>query len=186
MTAHGLIGETVVDARGRKIATVNDIIVDKSGKAILIVVSNAGRLGSGRKVAAFDYNKVVTQNPDGTMAMALTRGMVSNAPDFSYDQKNWAKAKVIPAGSLSVNALLKGDVLDNNGKKVADIENIYFRNKNVSQVIVGFNKTLGMGGSLAALDYDDLQLVERNNDLGFQLSNNQTDQFKNFKKSVAN
>jgi len=185
-TAHGLIGETVVDTQGKKVAALKDIIIDKDGKASMVVVSDGGLLGIGGKVAAFDYDKVVKQNPDGTVVMTLSQDMIDHAKDFSYDQKDWAKAKIIPAGSVSVNALLDGNVVDNNGKKVADVENVYFRDADVSQVIVGFNKKLGMGGDLAALDYDALQMVKKNKDVDFKLTSNQAAQFKSFKQSVAN
>ena len=107
--------------------------------------------------------------------------MISHAADFSYDQKDWAKAKVIPAGSMSVNALLKGDLLDSDGKKIAATENIYLRDNGVSQVIVSFDKKLGMGGNvLAALDYDDLRMVRKKKQIDFQLTPKQTAIFRNF------
>jgi sporulation protein YlmC with PRC-barrel domain len=186
LTAHGLIGETIVNIKGEKVATVKDIIVDKDGKAALVVVSDGGLLGIGSKVAAFDYNKVVGQKADGKVVMTLSQYMVDHASDFSYDQRDWAKAKVIPTGSISVNQLLEGGVLDDNGTQVADIENVYFRNADVSQIIVGFDKKFGMGGDLAALDYNDLQMVKKDQSLDFKLTANQAEQFKSFKKSVAN
>jgi sporulation protein YlmC with PRC-barrel domain len=186
MTAHGLIGESIVNTDGKKIATVKDIIVDKSGKAILVVVSDGGVLGIGDKVAAFDYDHVVAQKPDGKVVMTLSQNMVDHARDFSYDQKDWAKAKVIPAGSLSINELLKGDILDSHGDKVAAIENVYLRDAEASQIIIGFNKKLGMGGDLAALDYNDLKMVTKDKQLGFMLTSAQSARFEDFKKSVAN
>ncbi len=186
MTAHGLMGETIINISGKKVATVKDIILNKNGKAILVVVSDDGFLGIGSKVAAFNYDKVVAQQPDGKVVMTLSRDMIFHAVDFSYDQKDWAKAKIIPTGSISVNALLKGDVLDNNGNKIASVENIYLRDADVSQIIVGFDKKLGLGGSLAALDYDDLQMVRNHKELDFELTPAQTARFESFTKSVAN
>jgi len=186
MTAHGLIGAGIINTRGMKVATLKDVIIDKNGRAILVVVSDGGLLGIGSKVAAFSYDKVVAQRPDGKVVMTLSENMVKHAADFSYNQKDWAKAKVIPTGSISVNALLKGDVLDSNDNKVATIENIYLRDADVSQIIVGFDKKLGLGGSLAALDYDDLQLVREHKELDFKLSSTQTAKFESFKTSVAN
>jgi len=116
--------------------------------------------------------------------MGLSQDMVDRAADFSYDQKDWAKAKIIPNGSVSVNALLKGSVFDNNGKKVADVDNIYWRNSDAVQVIVSFNKTMGMGGELAALNYDDLQKIQKNRDIDFKLTPKQSVQFANFKESA--
>jgi uncharacterized protein YrrD len=185
-TAHGLIGEPIVNLKGEKIATVKDIILSNDGKAILVVVADGGVLGIGSKVAAFDYSKVVSQNPDGKVVMRLSQEMVDHAVDFSYDPKDWAKAKVIPARSISTNLLLEGEVVDSNGKKIADIENVYFRDAEASQLIVGFDKTFGFGGELAALDYDKLQMVHKNKEVDFKLTASQTAQFWNFKKSVAN
>ena len=186
LMAHGLIGQPLTNANGEKVAMVQDIIIDKQGKAILVVVSDIGTLGIGKKLAAFNYGETVTEDPDGKVTMALTSGMIEHAADFSYDQRNWAKAKVIPANSVSVKKLMKGNVLDNNGKKVASIENVYLRNSDVSQIVVGFDKTFGMGGNFATLDYDDLQMVRKGHELDFKLNENQTEQFKSFKKSVAN
>lgn len=185
-TAHGLIGQTIVNTRGDKIATVKDIIVDKDGKASMLVVSDAGLLGIGSKVAAFDYNRVIAQKSDGKVVMTLSQDMVDHAVDFSYDQKDWAKAKVIPAGSISISELLDGNILDNNDKEVADIQNVYIRNADVSQIIVRFNESFGIGGDLAALNFDDLMIVKDGNKINFKLTPNQSNQFKNFKKSVSN
>jgi sporulation protein YlmC with PRC-barrel domain len=185
-TAHGLIGQDIVDVSGKKIADVKDIIIDKGGKAVLVVVSDGGVLGIGDKVAAFDYGKVVAQKTDGKVVMTLSQDMVDHARDFSYDPKDWAKAKVIPAGSFSVSRLLKGDVLDPTGKKIAAVENVHFRDGAASQIIVGFDKTLGMGGKLAALDYDDLKVVTKDDRLDVQLTPAQAAQFESFAKSAAN
>lgn len=189
MTAHGMIGEASFNAQGQKISSVKDIIIDKNGQAILVVVEDGGVLGIGEKVAAFDYNKVVTKKSDGTVVMVLSQDMIDNAANFSYDQKDWAKAKVIPAGSYSVNSFLEGDVLNNMNVKVASIENIYLLNGDVTKVIVGFDKTFGVGGDLAALNFSDLTLVKRDkdsNDVNVKLSENQSAQFLHFKASVAN
>lgn len=186
LTAQGLVGQDIANPKGEKISTVKDIIIGKDGRATLVVVSDGGVLGIGDKVAAFAFDRVFTQKADGTVVMALSQDMIDHAADFSYDHKDWAKAKVIPEGSVSTNVLLDGDVVDFEGKKVATIENVYFRGSDVSQIIVGFNTTLGMGGDLAALDYDDLQMVRDGAELDFKLTPNQTAGFKNFKKSVAN
>jgi sporulation protein YlmC with PRC-barrel domain len=186
MTANGIIGATVINTSGARVATVKDIIIDGNGRAVMIVVSDGGLLGIGGKVAAFDFNGVVALQPDGKVVMTLSQEMISHAANFSYDQQDWAKSKVIPADSMSVKALLKGNVLDSDGRKVATIDNIYLRDNDVSQVIVSFDKKLGMGGNVAALDYDDLQMVRKNKQIDFQLTPKQTAIFRDFEKSVTN
>lgn len=186
LTATGLIGKTIINSEDKKIATVKDIIIGKNGKAALVVVSDDGLLGIGSKVAAFDYTSVVTQKYDGTVVMALSEEMIQRAADFSYDPKDWPKAKVIPAGSVSTNMLLEGDVLNSKGEKVASIDNVYFRYADVTQIIVGFHKTMGKGGDFASLDYDDMRMIKKDGGLDFKLTAKQSAHFKNFKASVAN
>lgn len=185
-TAHGVIGATIVNGKGAKLATVKDIIMNADGKAILIVLSDDGMLGIGNKVAAFDYDKVVALQPDGRVLMTLSQRMIDHASDFSYNPAKWAKAKVIPAGSVSTNALLKGNVLDSGGKKIATVENISFHRAEASRLIVGFDKTFGFAGKLAALDFEDLKMVRKDATVDFQLTSGQTAQFNSFRKSAAN
>lgn len=185
-TAHGLIGEIIMNQNNEKIASVNDIIIDKSGRPILVIVSDKGFLGIGNKLAAFDYQKVTKQDKNGNVTMALTQDMIDHAADFSYDRRDWAKAKIIPSGSMSTNMLLSGSLYDDQGTNVAYIENIHFRSGEVSQVIVGFNQTLGMGGDLAALDFKDLKVLKKDDRIDLSLSPKQTANFKVFEKSVSN
>jgi hypothetical protein len=116
--------------------------------------------------------------------MRLTQDNIDRAADFSYEQEDWQKAKVIPSGSMSVNKLLKGNILDNNNVKVARIDNIYIRSADVSQVIVRFNDNFGFGGDLAGLDYSSLEAVRYDDRLDLKLTQDQANQFRNFKKSV--
>lgn len=184
LTAKSLIGKDIVNEAGNDIGTVRDIILDKNGKASMIVVSDGGLLGIGDKVAAFNYDQTVTTRPDGQVVLQLSQAMIDRAAEFSYDQDDWDESTVIPKESVSINELLDGDLLDNTGKKVADIENVYLRNAEASQVIVKFNQILGMGGDLAALNYDDLQMVGEVDDPDLKLSANQATQFRNFKKNT--
>ena len=189
MTAHGMIGQASFNAQGQKISAVKDIIIDRNGQAILVVVEDGGVLGIGEKVAAFNYKQVVTKKPDGTVMMVLSQKMIDNAANFSYDQKDWAKAKVIPNGSYSVNSFLEGDVLNDTNIKVAAIENIYLLDGDITKVIVSFDNTFGVGGSLAALNFSDLTLVKKDktsNDVDVKLSASQSAQFARFKESIAN
>jgi sporulation protein YlmC with PRC-barrel domain len=186
MTARGLIGESIINNRGEKIASVHDIVIDKNGHPILVVTTDGGFLGIGSKVAAFDYNRVLSQQPDGRVVMTLSQDLIDQAADFSYDQNDWSKAKVIPKASYSSKALLKSNVFDNNGKRVANVENIYFRNAAPVQLIVGFNKKIGMGGDLAALNFDELTTIRKNQTVDFKLTARQSDQFARFRQNLIN
>lgn len=179
-TAHGMIGQPVLNPQGREIAELKDIILDKDGDAILAVVSDGGVLGIGNKLAAFDYGRVVAQHKDGKVVMALSQDMIDKAADFSYDRDDREKAKVIPADSYSVNDILDGELLDSRGKDAGAIENISFENGHADRVIVGFDKVMGMGGKLAALNYSTLKKVRATGEVNLQMNDGQSDQFANF------
>lgn len=187
MTAKYMIGKYILDSNGNNIAEIKDVIIARNGTADLIVVSDNGMLAIGDKVAAFDYDKVVTPRANGAVSVALSSAMIKNAADFSYDPQDWENAKIIPKGSVSATNLLEGDILNSAGVKTAKIENVYFPANGTTQIVVSFNTTLGMWGDIAVLNYDDMLMV-RNKDgrLHFQLTEHQSAQFKHFKSSATN
>lgn len=186
VTAEGMLGETIVTTKGESIAEVKDIIINKSGHASKVIVSDGGLLGIGDKVAAFDYGSVITQKKNGEVVMAINEKMIDKANDFSYDRDDYQDAEVLKTNSVSVNKALDAHVYDSAGNQVADVENISFTNGKADQLIVSFNKKLGMGGDLAALDYNALK-AERGEDgaVKFRLSEAQSNRFDQFKKAMA-
>lgn len=185
-TVEGLLKQDIIGSDGKKIATVKDIVVDKNGKAQYVVVSDGGVLGIGNKLAAFDYGRVVAQQKDGDVVMSLSQDMIDRAKEFSYDADDAGKDKIIPADSVSVNDILDGHILDSRGEKVADIDNLTIENGNAARLVVSFNKTFGLGGDLAALEYGSLKPVVNDGEVNFQLTGEQTESFRAFKKSASN
>lgn len=187
MTADGIIGKPVYNASGESVATVRDIILDSNGKATMVVVGDGEFIGMGKK-AAFDYNAIASINADGDVIMPLTEEMIDSAAEFSYDQANSGEnVRVIPANGYSIAKLLEGDLINQKNEKIAEVENITLKNGRASQIIVGFDKILGMGGEKAALNFSDAKLIASGeNDYDFQLSETQAAQFKTYKDTVAN
>lgn len=195
MTANGIIGESVLNTNGDKIAKVHDIIVDSEGEAEYVVVSDGGFVGIGDKLAAFSYETIVSRQADGDVIMPLTEDSIKKASEFSYDVKDTGKANVavIPSGGYSMNEILKADLIGTKNQAVAHVENVSFRNGEADKLIVAFDQKLGLGGEKAAIDFDDVQLVQSGTakagvkaDLDFKLNANQIGQFENYKKSVNN
>jgi sporulation protein YlmC with PRC-barrel domain len=108
--------------------------------------------------------------------------MIDRAAEFSYDEDD-KNAKIIPAGSVSLNDVLDGNLLDSKGKKVGTIENVSFENGRAHRIIVGFNKTLGMGGDVAALNYSSLEKLEKMSSVDAKMNASQSAQFASFGKS---
>lgn len=187
-TAEGMLGESVVDQTGRRVGTLEDIILDDNGQAILAVVSDAGLINIGAKEAAFDYAMIVRQNADGDIVMPLTDEAIKAARKFSYDtgMAPDEKTRTMPKGGHSVAKILDAEVFDQNQKSVADVDNIIFRNGYADTLIIGFNKIIGMGGSKAAMTFSKVGMVVRENGAtDFQLTEKQATRLAAFKHGAS-
>ncbi len=191
MTADGIIGKPVYNGKNERIATVKDIIVDKSGKATSVVLADGEFPGYDGKLVAFDYGVITKLDKDGDVVVPLTEDTIKNAVEFSYvDNAGGANVRALGA-NYSVAKLLDADLVDTANKDIGDIEDISFRNGKANQLIVSFDKVLGLGGDKAALNYTSAKVVHKDgdasdDDLDFQISANQSARFEAYKKSVTN
>jgi sporulation protein YlmC with PRC-barrel domain len=185
-TTEGMIGESILNANGKKIATVEDILLSKSGSADKVVVADGGLLGIGEKLAAFDYGTVITQNSDDEVVMNITQADIDRAVSFSYDRDDADKAEVLSAGSISAKKLSGANVYNSDGKKVGDVKNVTIAGGEAQNLIISFDQTLGMGGDLAAIDYDSLNIAKVDGKVKVMLSQDQSRQFSDFRKMTRN
>lgn len=186
-TATGMIGQPVKDVTGKKIGTLHDIIIDRDGKAQMVVVSDGGILGLGDKLAAFDYGVIINRNKDGDVISSLSKEAIDNVAEFSYDAaKKGDNIRVMPSGGLSVKKVLDADLLDPQNKSVAAVDNLVLRGGEASMLVVTFNKVLGLGGKKAVMNYDEIALVEKDKDIDFRLTAQQAARFESFKETASN
>lgn len=183
-TVAGMIGKDVRNAGGDSIAEIEDIIFDRNGEATMVVVANGGFMGLGEKKAAFEYDVITRQNAEGDVITPLTEVSLKNAKEFSYDSNAGKDVRVIPAGGYSAAQLIKGDIIDNKGDKVATVRDIAVSGGKASRVIVSFNDVMGMGGDNAVLFFDQLKLTQKDGKSQFQLSAAQSLEFDRFKSAA--
>lgn len=149
-TAEAIIGQDVLNEKKQKIATVEDIILDESGIARLVVVKDTGLLGFGGKLAAFDYSTVVKNDGKSDMVTPLTEKDLDTAATFSYDADDAdEKTRLIPDNGISVAHLLDGNLHDVAGKEVAEIENVVFKAGKADMILAD----PGMGSKTVALGF---------------------------------
>jgi sporulation protein YlmC with PRC-barrel domain len=184
-TANGMIGKTVYNQRTEAVGTLHDILVDRNGQAQKVIVADGEMWGMGKKVA-FNYDLVTRRNQDGDIIAPISEATTKQAVAFSYDKKDVGKdVFVIPADTYSVRELLSGDLVNARGENVANVDNISFLNGRANQLIVGFDKVLGIvGGKKAAIAYGDPQLVRDGTGYDFKLSSNRTAQLEAYKKAI--
>ena len=180
-TANGIIGHDIYDKKGASLAKITDIILDKNGAAIMVIVSES-MLGTGTK-ASFDYSTITHFEADGDVVLPLTQEIIDNASAFSYDKEDGDESmQVMPDDGYSVNKILSGNLINQKNKSISEIDNISFKSAKMNIIIAGFDKTLGMGGKQAAIDYDDVKIIRTDSNLNLQLSKDKAMQFVNYKK----
>lgn len=184
-TATGIIGQPVYNGEER-VGTVKDIILDQDGAAVMVVVADSDFFGLG-KLAAFDYDSMVQMDASGDVMMPINENDIDRAAEFSYDQTSQSDdVRMVPSNGYSVSKLLEGELVDNQNNTVAQIDNIQFQSGEANQLIVGFDKILGLGGKTAAMSYGSASIVPDDDGYDFKLSAEKTTQFKSFKKTAVN
>ncbi len=187
-TATGMIGSPVVNAKQERVGTVKDIIVDKDGNASMLIIADGEFPGFDGKLVAFDYNVISRLNADGDVIAPISEENLSKAAEFSYDRNAKADGKVrlISGQAYSVEKLLEGQLLNPKHEDVAQIDDVMFKNGKATNLIVSFDKVLGLGGKKVAMNYDAAKIVRKSDEIDFQLNQKQTAQFEVYKKTASN
>lgn len=187
MTASGMLGEPVYNVDGDRVAKVHDIILDQSGNAQMVILADGDFTGLG-KMVAYDYSLITKKNQEGDVISSLTEEMIEQAASFTYETESTdAGVRVMPQGGYSVAALMDGHLITPTGENLADIDNLSFKGGKADKIIVGYDKTLNMGGEKAAIAFNDTTVITNDQgDANFQLTTAQSGQFKTYKRTTVN
>lgn len=179
-TAEALIGQTVMNEKKEKIATVEDIILDENGVAQLVVVKDGGLLGFGSKLAAFDYSTVIKNDGKAEMITPLTEKDIDTAANFTYDADDADEnTRLIPANGISVAHLLDGNLHDVAGKEVAEIENVVFKAGKADMILAD----PGMGSKTVALGFNAANFAKDKDTVNLNLDAQASTRFENLKQA---
>ncbi|MGY4158105.1 sporulation protein YlmC with PRC-barrel domain [Bradyrhizobium sp. USDA 4461] len=89
--------QNVYDSKESKIGTIDDVLVDKSGKLTGLVVGVGGFLGAGEKDVIVPFAAVKTEKKDDKWWLTLdeTKDSLKAAPGFKYDKASttWVAEK---------------------------------------------------------------------------------------------
>lgn len=170
--AHTLIGKTVVDSDGVNLGTVDDVIIDASGKmAQTAVVKLSGSIGE--KLIAVPIADLKPGADEGTLRLAgLTREQVGSmkpyrpdaaaAPTDAGDQEAAVPGNTAPAtgnpADLDPRLLIGHEVIDVHGRKIGTVDNLLMNDAGDQPVkaIIKSGGFLGLGQKLIAVDFASL------------------------------
>ncbi|MBR0799817.1 PRC-barrel domain-containing protein [Bradyrhizobium jicamae] len=80
--------QNVYDPKESKIGSIDDVLVDKSGKVTGLVIGVGGFLGAGEKdvIVPFTAVKAEKKNDKWYLTLNETKDDLKNAPGFKYDR----------------------------------------------------------------------------------------------------
>lgn len=89
--------QNVYDPKESKIGSIDDVLVDKSGKITGLVIGVGGFLGAGEKDVIVPFTAVKSEKKDDKWYLTLdeTKDDLKNAPGFKYDR---ASTTWVPEG----------------------------------------------------------------------------------------
>jgi sporulation protein YlmC with PRC-barrel domain len=89
--------QNVYDPKESKIGSIDDVLLDKSGKVTGLVVGVGGFLGAGEKDVIVPFTAVKAEKKDDKWYLTLdeTKDDLKNAPGFKYDR---ASTTWVPEG----------------------------------------------------------------------------------------
>lgn len=175
-TANNVIGSPVYNSSGGTVGNVEDILVDETGRAMHFIVGDGTVLSFGDKKVAFEYERIADKSRFGAILAPISDELIDRRE--AYDP---AKHK-----GFSVKKMMGGDVLAAGGKAMASIDDIVITNGYATHLIVGFNKTLGLGGRHAALAYGTGTIAIQADETDIVLDNTQSENFEAFQNAVNN
>lgn len=89
--------QDVYDPQQSKVGTVDDVLVDKSGKVTALVIGVGGFLGAGEKdvIVPFTSVKGEKKNDKWRLTLDETKDNLKSAPGFQYNKTTtaWEPAK---------------------------------------------------------------------------------------------
>jgi sporulation protein YlmC with PRC-barrel domain len=89
--------QSVYDPAKDKIGTVDDVILDDSGRATGLIIGVGGFLGAGEKDVAVAFDAVRAEMKDGAwyLTMDTTKDALKSAPGLAFDKEKaaWVPAK---------------------------------------------------------------------------------------------
>jgi sporulation protein YlmC with PRC-barrel domain len=82
--------QNVYDPNENKIGDIKDVLVDKSGKVVALIVGVGGFLGAGEKDVAVPFEAVHPTMKDKKwwLVMNTTKDSLKSAPGFKYDSSS--------------------------------------------------------------------------------------------------
>ena len=183
-TAAGVIGSPVYSNDGERVAKVEDIILNKEGEAMLVVLADGDFTGFGKRVA-FDYDIITKTSSNGDIVVPLTEEGISQATPFSYESGRGAEknTRSIPDNAISINELLDAQLVSHQGEHLGEVDNLTLRDGRATHLVLTYGGLLGLGEHQVAIDFDAADIKRNGEEYDFQVNAQKAAKFDAFKET---
>jgi hypothetical protein len=106
--ASQFIGQSVTNGAGESIGSINDLLFDKAGRIVNVVIGVGGFLGIGEKDVALPYSALsITADDKGKRVVraSVSKDQLKAAPSFKQTEKTLYTRAREKAGELGEKAL---------------------------------------------------------------------------------
>jgi sporulation protein YlmC with PRC-barrel domain len=80
--ADKVIGAKVTNAENENVGSVSDLLLDKNGQVVGMILSVGGFLGIGEKHVALSWDKIKLEDDGKKVVIDMTKDQIANAPKF--------------------------------------------------------------------------------------------------------
>ena len=102
MRADKLIGTSVYNTEGEQVGSVQDIVFDKDGKIVGVVLKVGGLLGIGGKSVGIKWDEVQISPSEELMTISYNKDQLEVAPDFkTQDAMKTESNEAVPPAAPS-------------------------------------------------------------------------------------
>ena len=165
---YSFIDSSVKAASGEKVGELHDILIDKnSGEAIAIVIDDDSLFQTDLNLLSFE--EVKYQEDDGDMLANITESDMLSRQEFDYSMLE-------NSDYISLKNLESGQVFDDKGEYVGEIDALIYRDAEVNKVYFSLKQALTPGNSEVTFQYpfEQLNIVKSPDGYDIKLSSEET------------
>lgn len=170
VTAEKLMGESLFNQNGDKVATVSDVAINTNGKIAGFVVTHGGLMGLAGKDIYVDYQTLVKRDAKDGYTTAMTEDNIKQYPKFAETQ--------LKKGVYLGSDLLDSDIVNPAMDDLAEVDDIVIENGTATKLVVSYMD--GLMSKKAMIDFSDADIVKKDDHTSFELSMNESVEFKNY------
>ncbi len=166
---YSFLDSDINDPNGQKIGYLHDVIIDKNtGEAKAIIVDEEDAF-FGTNLEVLTFQDIAYQESDGDVRTSITENNIEQRDSFNY-------ADITDNDFISLKNLRNGQVLDDKGKYVGEIDALIYRNAEINNIYFTIRTELTNTANPVVIKYpfEQLNIIKNIDGYDVQLTTEET------------